>query len=644
MQTILICVGIVLTLMIVCLAAIFLRRRNRSHSPDLPTHKKYTDNGPYMESDWSIDASRDTMADNRPYEVYGSGQDIDDQYANDGYARGSQDFEFRRPDVSEALMNASLDPSPRNTSNTVNQQPADCTLMNTKAEIALPGFLKMDFLNDLRPDLVIAEGGGGIVYQAELLDLALRQKHGVNRVVVKLVKNPGCWSHEELLDHFRQEVSIMWSLNFHENVIKLIGYSEEPMSIVTRQYSRSLLDLIQGPQMTLFLDTETVFRFTYHISFAMAEIHSLGIAHRDVKAANLLIEIPPFPPNLPADITSPSLDTAYWRIIVCDFGIAKVLGEADVKASKFSDVAGISVRYAAPEVFARMYVNMSSRSRHATKDEKLSAIGAANIAKEASANMTLTKEPVKAEASLEDVAVHEIPPLVTKDAGEEKMADVYAFAMIIWEMITHDTCWKGLKNDEIEWNVRNGHRPPVPTQAEDEEDVSESRKTMTALLLDVMQTSWCQHHSDRLTFDQVNEAMLPMYNQLRQPDWSIYHQRRESGMDMSINARASMYVDANRQHNRMSSNNSAGNRNSMRMNSNAASARNSTYFHVNNRAASMNSNAISQGPHERALTFGGRSQAASQQCQHYGTQNDRNARRSRHVTANSALMSSQVIQ
>jgi len=62
------------------------------------------------------------------------------------------------------------------------------TLINQGETIALPGFLKMDYTNDVRVCDKIAEGGGGVVYTAELLNHEMLQKHGRERVIVKTLK------------------------------------------------------------------------------------------------------------------------------------------------------------------------------------------------------------------------------------------------------------------------------------------------------------------------------------------------------------------------------------------------------------------------------------------------------------------------
>ena len=63
------------------------------------------------------------------------------------------------------------------------------TLMNTKAALSMPGFLSLQFNNDLRLEKTVAEGGGGVIYQAELLDDSLRRKYRIRRVAVKVLKS-----------------------------------------------------------------------------------------------------------------------------------------------------------------------------------------------------------------------------------------------------------------------------------------------------------------------------------------------------------------------------------------------------------------------------------------------------------------------
>ena len=71
---------------------------------------------------------------------------------------------------------------------------------------------------------------------------------------------------------------------------------------------------------------------------------------------------------------------------------------------KFKEVGGFSPRYAAPEVFANIQL------------------------------------------------------MVMADPEIDKKSDVYSFSVIMWEMLTRQVPWDGVKRDEIERNVRRGAR------------------------------------------------------------------------------------------------------------------------------------------------------------------------------------------
>ena len=44
---------------------------------------------------------------------------------------------------------------------------------------------------------------------------------------------------------------------------------------------------------------------------------------------------------------------------------------------------------------------------------------------------------------------------------EDKAADVYAYAIILWELLERKIPWQGLSNEEIEFQVRAGQRPSL---------------------------------------------------------------------------------------------------------------------------------------------------------------------------------------
>jgi len=48
-------------------------------------------------------------------------------------------------------------------------------LMNTKIEVSMPGFMKIDYLNQIRKEEKIGGGGCAAIYKGVILDHLLRQ-------------------------------------------------------------------------------------------------------------------------------------------------------------------------------------------------------------------------------------------------------------------------------------------------------------------------------------------------------------------------------------------------------------------------------------------------------------------------------------
>jgi len=83
-------------------------------------------------------------------------------------------------------------------------------MLNTKSEVALPGYLVMDPARQLRVEDHIAVGGGGAIYVATLTDPVLKEQNGDNdKVVVKEVKPLEQLTEEHNMLLFKQEVAAM---------------------------------------------------------------------------------------------------------------------------------------------------------------------------------------------------------------------------------------------------------------------------------------------------------------------------------------------------------------------------------------------------------------------------------------------------
>jgi len=51
----------------------------------------------------------------------------------------------------------------------------EMTLVNTKIEVSMPGFMKIDYLNQIRKEEKIGGGGCAAIYKGVILDHLLRQ-------------------------------------------------------------------------------------------------------------------------------------------------------------------------------------------------------------------------------------------------------------------------------------------------------------------------------------------------------------------------------------------------------------------------------------------------------------------------------------
>jgi hypothetical protein len=185
------------------------------------------------------------------------------------------------------------------------------TMLNTVMEVALPGFLTLDYSSDLRPEARLTAGGAGTLFRGELLNLeAIKRNNGVSACAIKLVADWPSLSDEANWEQFHHEVSVLWSLSFHANIVKLLGYTQEPRTIVTKLYPTDLFRYLHGQQDKSPLESHLMLHLCSGMVAAVATVHAVGVAHRDLKSPNVLLQEPragsPFPDP-----------------ILCDFGLAR---------------------------------------------------------------------------------------------------------------------------------------------------------------------------------------------------------------------------------------------------------------------------------------------------------------------------------
>jgi len=81
--------------------------------------------------------------------------------------------------------------------------------------VSVPGFLLLQYPNQVRKEEKLVKGGGGCIYTGLLLDKELISQHGTDKVVIKEVLQENVFSNEENREFFLQEVSLMWFISFY---------------------------------------------------------------------------------------------------------------------------------------------------------------------------------------------------------------------------------------------------------------------------------------------------------------------------------------------------------------------------------------------------------------------------------------------
>lgn len=148
----------------------------------------------------------------------------------------------------------------------------------------------------------IAVGGMGAVYRAT--------DNRLNRTVaVKLLKE-GLAHDPRFVERFRREARSAAGLT-HPNIASVFDYGEEDgrhfivMELADgRDLARILLD--EGP-----LPADRALKITAATADALGHAHQMGVVHRDVKPANILVD-------------------AHDRVKVTDFGIARAAGDSTI--------------------------------------------------------------------------------------------------------------------------------------------------------------------------------------------------------------------------------------------------------------------------------------------------------------------------
>ena len=212
------------------------------------------------------------------------------------------------------------------------------TLVPGEKGLAIPVFFECNFGIDVRVSQPIAKGGFSTVSIGQPLKASLRG-HG-DQVIFKQLTNIEDKDKEKVLKTFYQEIAIMAYLGDHPNIAKILGYCQNPPSLIMKFYPYgSLSQYLDNRENRL--SKRGVIYFGLDISRGLAHMHSNGICHADIKPQNILLE---------------QIQGGRISLVLTDFGIAQVFNAKTLVVGAFLPVAlnALSIRYAAPEAIVRL--------------------------------------------------------------------------------------------------------------------------------------------------------------------------------------------------------------------------------------------------------------------------------------------------
>src|SRR5216683_56944 len=164
---------------------------------------------------------------------------------------------------------------------------------------------------------LIGQGAMGVVYRAYHVPLA---RTGAVKVMHGIAPDP------DSIARFRHEAQAIAQMR-HPNILNVFDFGEyqgTPYMIVEYVPGGSLANRLNGPQ----LDQATALKYLRGIASGLDHAHGLGIVHRDVKPANVLLEKDDTP-------------------VIADFGLAKLLQGSSLKS--MTGVTTGTPAYMAPE-------------------------------------------------------------------------------------------------------------------------------------------------------------------------------------------------------------------------------------------------------------------------------------------------------
>lgn len=221
---------------------------------------------------------------------------------------------------------------------------ATLTELAQQTEFSVPGYLQFNVDRDFALESELAKGGLSKIYKARAINREL-QNFGTS-IVFKIVSSSRSDLDATHVSAFEQELAVHHYLGKHHNIADLLGWSETPLGMLLKLYSRgSLFDRVKAHE----IDKKQMFvSYAMDISHGLEFMHLKKVAHCDIKPGNVLIDY--------------DQDRNQEFCVLTDFGISQMYSQTSnlVHAFRVINMGGLSFQYAAPELFVKLRLGITS--------------------------------------------------------------------------------------------------------------------------------------------------------------------------------------------------------------------------------------------------------------------------------------------
>ena len=326
------------------------------------------------------------------------------------------------------------------------------TVVSNQREMAIPGFLSVQEEVDYHIEKQLGDGGFATVYSGTLLSKDILDRCGCeNKCAIKVMKvikdaSPEMVKEDEAA--FVQEVSLMWFFNKNPFFVQILGYNDrmDKRTIVMRLYELGTVDdVIMGRSKEVPWSLELMMGMIHDILSGVGYMHAAGMVHNDIKPGNVLI-----------DQTSGDRRP---HAVLSDFGITQIVTTKSLLVSAFqvSKLQGASILYSAPELLKRYQAAMF-------------------------------QQPIPADEL---------------QSNERLKVDVYAVAILGFEMLSRKNAWGTRQEQEVMEMALQGLRPEWPPAIQ----VIRCKDRKLGLVCDMIERSWEQNVFKRPSVHTLIDAL-----------------------------------------------------------------------------------------------------------------------------------------